>query len=86
MPRWTTALTFPIANGTESVSGNGTVKVYAQQGTEGKMQINEIADNKEWWATYSGSAFLRKEKQNSFAYGSEEHNVKLTPGLRLDIV
>ena len=39
-PGGTVALTFPITNATESVAGNGTVEVYAQQGTEGKMQIN----------------------------------------------
>lgn len=39
-PGGTAALTFPIANATKSVAGNSTVKVYAQQGTEEKMQIN----------------------------------------------
>lgn len=47
--------------------------------------IRSQTKKREWWAIYSGSAFLREGKQNSFAYGSEEHNIKHIWGLWLNV-
>lgn len=37
---------FPIANAAEGMARNSPEKVQAQQGTEGKMQINQTTDKK----------------------------------------
>lgn len=36
----------PIANAAKGMAGNSAGEVQAQQGTEGKMQINQITDKK----------------------------------------
>lgn len=53
----------------------------------GKSRLirSQTKKKRERWAIYSGSAFLREGKQNSFASGSEEHNIKHIWGLRLNI-
>lgn len=77
-------LTFCITNATESMAGNCTVEVDAQLGTEGKTQINYIADKTVVSHLFQVSIF-EKRKIKQFAYGSEEHSVKLIRGLRQNI-